>query len=146
MLSGMACMSAHIVIKVEQCTTAPWRRMGGQRREVESTSRPHHRRRQHRHVLSRRVLQFGAARRVEVRSRSTRRTRARAALGAVRPRAPGAAASRGGAEHIHEPGAAPGAQLERARSCVTRARALGSELWATEAEVKPCQRTETAEG
>eukprot|EP00966_Prymnesium_polylepis_P077705 1800277-Prymnesium_polylepis.1 len=39
---------------------------------------------------------------------------------------------KGGAEH--EPGAAPGAQLERARSCVTRARTLGSEQWATEAQ------------
>ena len=89
---------------------------GGQRREVESTPRPHHRRRQHRHVLSRRVLQFGAARRVEVRSRSTRRSRARAALGAVRPRAPGAAASRGGAEHMSQ-------ELRLGRSLSARAAA-----------------------
>ena len=41
-------------------------------------------------------------------------------------RARGRRVARGGVEH--EPGAAPGAQLERARSCVTRARALGSEL------------------
>ena len=98
---------------------APQRRgaeWGGQRREVESTPRPHHRRRQHRHVLSRRVLQFGAARRVEVRNRSTRRTRARAALGAVRPRAPGAAASRGGAEHMSQ-------ELRLGRSLSARAAA-----------------------
>ena len=93
--------------------TATCRR--GTRFRVDSTSRPRLRR-QHRHVLSRRVLQFGAARRVEVRSRSTRRSRARAALGAVRPRAPGAAASRGGAEHMSQ-------ELRLGRSLSARAAA-----------------------